>query len=100
MADDTRKTPETPQAEKPREEKIDLGASLRKEHKKKKTLSRTAVLILLAVLIALAAALIYALPRVLKQPEEAAGEDLTVNLSGRDGVDVTRIRVEGRASLP
>ncbi len=97
MADDTRKTPETPQAEKPREEKIDLGASLRKEHKKKKTLSRTAVLILLAVLIALAAALIYALPRVLKQPEEAAGEDLTVNLSGRDGVDVTRIRVEGES---
>ena len=38
-------------AEQEQVEKIDLGASLRKEHKDKKPVSRIAILIVLAVLI-------------------------------------------------
>ena len=44
-------------AEQEQVEKIDLGASLRKEHKDKKPVSRIAILIVLAVLIALGAVL-------------------------------------------
>ena len=45
-------------AEQEQVEKIDLGASLRKEHKDKKPVSRIAILIVLAVLIALGAVLV------------------------------------------
>jgi hypothetical protein len=97
MADDTRKTPETPEEGAEREEKIDLGASLRKEHKEKKPMSRAAILIIVAVVVAVVAALAIALPRALKPQEAAPEEDLTVNLSGRDGVAVERIKVEGES---
>ena len=45
-------------AEQEQVEKIDLGASLRKEHKDKKPVSRIVILIVLAVLIALGAVLV------------------------------------------
>ena len=56
-------------AEQEQVEKIDLGASLRKEHKDKKPVSRIAILIVLAVLIALGAVLAVVLPRVVKKDD-------------------------------
>lgn len=99
MADDLRNTPETEdlenaQPEEEQVEKIDLGASLRKEHKQKKPINRVAVLIALAVFICVAAVLAIVLPKVLKQDDPLVADTLTVNLSDHVLDDIVSIKVE------
>ena len=72
-------------AEQEQVEKIDLGASLRKEHKDKKPVSRIAILIVLAVLIALGAVLAVVLPRVVKKDDGEQTESLKVAFAQRIG---------------
>ena len=70
-------------AEQEQVEKVDLGASLRKEHKDKKPVSRIAILIVLAVLIALGAVLAVVLPRVVKKDDGEQTESHAGNPVGK-----------------
>ena len=79
MADEPRRT-EDLQEEEP-VEKIDLGASLRKEHKAKKPVNRLAVLVTAGAVIVLAAVLALFLPGLLNQEEETQTESQAVALS-------------------
>ena len=86
-------------AEQEQVEKIDLGASLRKEHKDKKPVSRIAILIVLAVLIALGAVLAVVLPRVVKKDDGEQTESLKVALSPSASGEVVSIHVQGESDF-
>ena len=96
MADKIRKDEGTEQEQV---EKIDLGASLRKEHKDKKPVSRIAILIVLAVLIALGAVLAVVLPRVVKKDDGEQTESLKVALSPSASGEVVSIHVQGESDF-
>lgn len=76
-------------------EKIDLGASLRKEHKKKGPVNRKVTVLVAALVIVAIAALAIVLPKVLtpKQTEEPV-VDLSVNIVQHEAEDVVKLRVE------
>lgn len=76
-------------------EKIDLGASLRKEHKTKKPVNRVAALAVVGVVIVVAALLAIFLPGLLNEEEEAPEETQTVALSDHETGDVVSIHVDG-----
>ena len=94
MADEPRRT-EDLQEEEP-VEKIDLGASLRKEHKAKKPVNRLAVLVTAGAVIVLAAVLAIFLPGLLNQEEEnVQTESQAVALSDHVTEDVVSIHIDG-----
>ena len=94
MADEPRRT-EDLQEEEP-VEKIDLGASLRKEHKAKKPVNRLAVLVTAGAVIVLAAVLAIFLPGLLNQEEEnVQTESQAVALSDHVSGDVVSIHIDG-----
>ena len=94
MADEPRRT-EDLQEEEP-VEKIDLGVSLRKEHKAKKPVNRLAVLVTAGAVIVLAAVLAIFLPGLLNQEEEnVQTESQAVALSDHVTEDVVSIHIDG-----
>lgn len=95
MSEENRKTPDASNAQEEPVEKIDLGSSLRKEHKDKKPVNRIAVLIGLAAVLVVAACLAIFLPQVLSSGEEAVEEDTAVQLSQHETGDVVSITVDG-----
>lgn len=92
MADEIRNTPESEQEEP---QKIDLGASLRKERKDKKPANKKLVLILTAIVIVAVALLAVFLPKWIKPAEDEVVEDLSVALSDHVSDDVISVTVEG-----
>lgn len=97
MADDIRK-PEEGAQEEP-ERRIDLGTSLRKEHKEKKPVNRAAAIVASAVVIVLVAVLAIFLPKWIKPSDQAEAEDLTVDLSDHESSQVVRITVDGESTF-
>ena len=94
MADEPRKTEGLP-GEEP-VEKIDLGASLRKEHKAKRPVNRVAVLAVAGVIIVAAVLLALFLPGLLHEEEQGTETESTaVALSDHENGEVERIRVAG-----
>lgn len=93
MADEIRNTPEIEQEEP---QKIDLGASLRKEHKDKQPVNKKLVLIVVAAVIVVAVLLAVFLPKWMTPAEdENAVVDLTVALSDHEAEEVVSVTVEG-----
>ena len=97
MADDIRKPEEGAQGEP--ERRIDLGTSLRKEHKEKKPVNRAAAIVASAVVIVLVAVLAIFLPKWIKPSDQAEAGDLTVDLSDHESGQVVRITVDGESTF-
>ena len=97
MADDIRR-PEEEAQEEP-ERKIDLGASLRKEHKDKKPVNRAAVIAAAAAVIVVVAVLAVFLPKWIQPAQQDETTDLTVDLSNHESGQVVRITVDGESKF-
>ena len=99
MAEDIRKPEEGEQEQPEKAEKIDLGASLRKEHKDKKPVNRAAVIAVAAAVIVVIAVLAVFLPKWIQPRVTDQAEDLTVDLSDHESSEVVRITVDGESKF-